>query len=890
MNKIKRILQKLFFYSSRQILRRKKSYISVFLTSIVLLTCVMTFLEVSESYSLKDVQRNQWGTHHAIIRGMYNDFSEKIEGHRKVESTFVIPYTSLLESSVDTSIIGRVCVETPEIDEYLSVKYIWGTPPGDGEIAVSDVMYRNFEEFSAGEENDLYFIATEMTYYPLKISGIYESSFSDAGYVFVNANTAKSIADETGSKVKYDIYFRCKNSSEKYIASVLNDVYSLCKFPDTEWQKRDTSDYSYLSQIDKHYRIYREYINEGYSRYIVKQESIPLVTISLPVIAIAAIMLASFVGNWMTSNSAEYGVLGAIGANRRQLCAISAGQVLFISLLASVPVILFSAAISNMYISVYNAASSTDIDYVFAVPWSKLISASLWFDVLSCFFTYLMIANLTREYPFILISGSFRSNYPFVKKSAYKLEKSKDRIRSVSLLRAMRSIKSSILPIAVTSIICIVCGVFFYLLIVYKSAASSILTETKSNAADMSVSLIGKSSYEQDDLENILIKRKYAMITEKERAFLENIPEIDTIGAFSKNTISASSISDENYYIETNPTFYTDSNWYGIDSYEYLICDENVLPLIYKNIVSGDPNDLFDGDDKVLVFNYSNSSEFKAGDKISISAGYTRDRYNGNITLGETYEFTVAAVVAGQPENRTGIGNLLNNTLIFSFDGGEKLGYVNDGKCTNLLVNFDKSYSYEEILSVVDKIASSPEFLRFNVTNYSVKSTTEKKIEATNTVLISMFIFMVFVSYCVMTYSSSSLKVIKMRPEIAIMRQIGADDKAIYKSTRTETYPTSLFAFLLTTVVILVLAYGYKTYSIQQLNAMAELYPVTFTPEYYAEKKAVIERIVLTVFTVYALTLPVHIVSTLVSLLGTIPPTKRILKESITDGIRKDTD
>ena len=71
---------------------------------------------------------------------------------------------------------------------------------------------------------------------------------------------------------------------------------------------------------------------------------------------------------------------------------------------------------------------------------------------------------------------------------------------------------------------------------------------------------------------------------------------------------------------------------------------------------------------------------------------------------------------------------------------------------------------------------------------------------------------------------------------------------------------------------------------------MAELYPLTFTPEYYAEKKAVIEQIVLTVFTVYALTLPVHIVSTLVSLLGTIPPTKRILKESITDGIRKDTD
>lgn len=886
----KKLIDKLFFYSSRQVIRRRRAYTSVFVTSIVLLTCVMTFLEMSESFFLRDVRQNQFGTHHVLIRGMYNDFSDEIDSHKRVESSFVIPYTSLLKSSEDTSVVGRVCVETPEIDEYLSVNYIWGSPPNDDEIAVSEEMYIKYGYLSADAENDLYFSSSTMTYYPLKISGIYECSDADAGYVFVSQKTSDEIAAETGAKLKYDIYFRCKSSSDRYISQVLNDIYKICKFPDTEWQSRDTSDYSYLTSWGAYIKIYDDYINHGYMNYMISQEATPVILISLPVIAIAAVMLASFVGNWMTSNSPEYGVLGAIGANRRQLCAISAGQVLFISILASIPVILLSAAISNIYISVYNAASSNDIDYVFSVPWIKLIQASLWFDVLACFFTYLKISKLTREFPFVLISGSFRASYPFVKSSAYSLEKSRDRVRKLSVIRAMRNIKSEIVTAVVTSLICIVCGAFLLILIIYKSYASTVISEFSGYAADMSISVKQDETYDRESIINSAIDSDKAMITEQNIDLLRNITEVEYVGAYTKSLAFTSTIYkyEDKYNYYTDPAVISDNG--TAETYSYRICDENVISLLYKNIVAGDPNDLFDGDDKVVIFCFDDESAYSVGDRITISAGYTEKRSSGKIEPGTTCEYAVAAIVSGTPENTKGVGKLMYNTFIFSFDGGERLGYCENGEATNVLVNFDDSFSYDEIVSAVDSIVNNPEFLRFDVTTYTISSTTEKKIEATNTVLISLFMFMVYLSFCVMTFSSSSLKVIKMRREIAITRQLGADNKNVYKSMRTETYPTSILALLITTAVAVIIIVAWISYGMSNLNIQAQEYPLTYTPDFYAEIKGQIMQIALLCLALFAAAIPMHFISFAVSVLGTLPSTKRILKESITDGIRKDTD
>ncbi len=594
-------------------------------------------------------------------------------------------------------------------------------------------------------------------------------------------------------------------------------------------------------------------------------------------------MLASFVGNWMISNSPEYGVLGAIGANRRHLCAISAGQVLFISLLASVPVILLSAAVSNIYISVYNSISSTDVDYVFSIPWGKLIQASLWFDVLACFFTYLTVAKITREYPFILISGSFRSSYPFVKRSAYTIEKSKDKIRKISLVRAMRNIKSEVITAILTSLICIVCGAFFLVVIVVRGVAGMNLSELQDHVSDMQITVDDAYASPAELMAMGRIKR--ALIKQSDIDYLRSVDGVVSVGAYCEGGSKTLWPDDSGKYLTTeNPTVFTDGE---ADTHYYVITDETVLPHFYKYVIEGDPLDLFDGDNKVIVFSRDNETTYKVGDKMELSAGYEQKRSTGKITPGETHEFTVAAVVAEQSEDFLKLGD---NTFIFSFDGGEKLGYTENGEAEGLLVDLDESFTYEDITKTVDTIVNSPQILRYDVVNYTVASTQERQIEATNTLLVTMFFVMVYLSFCVMTYTSSYLKVTKMRQEIAITRQIGADNKAIYKTMRTETYPTSILAIITTFAIILLISYAYKSYSMWFLNAQADMYPITYTGEYYNEVKTGINQVALIILVLLPAALPMHLISFAVSVLGTILPTRELLKESITDGIRKDTD
>ncbi len=114
-----------------------------------------------------------------------------IFSHNRVESTFSIPYTSLLASSVDASTPARVVVENEDIKEYLNVRYIHGAPPKNGKIVVSSDLFKAYDYFEADVVNDLYFQASRMTYFPLRVSGIFECSDKNSGYVFVTEKPQK---------------------------------------------------------------------------------------------------------------------------------------------------------------------------------------------------------------------------------------------------------------------------------------------------------------------------------------------------------------------------------------------------------------------------------------------------------------------------------------------------------------------------------------------------------------------------------------------------------------------------------------------------------------------------------------------------------------------------
>ena len=187
---LKTRLRRLFFYSSRQIARRPRMYLSVFITSVILVTLVMTALMLFESYYLNRVELDAAGTYSASILSQPNDLCERIEKYDSVKQVWTIPWTSKLASSVDASAPGKLVAETEEIDALLGVRWIWGGPPADGEIAVPKQLYKSCRWLMAGEENDLYFKAAEMIYEPMRISGVFTVYDESQNYILATPATA----------------------------------------------------------------------------------------------------------------------------------------------------------------------------------------------------------------------------------------------------------------------------------------------------------------------------------------------------------------------------------------------------------------------------------------------------------------------------------------------------------------------------------------------------------------------------------------------------------------------------------------------------------------------------------------------------------------------------
>ncbi len=69
---MKKLFAQLFFYSSRQLRRRYRTYFTVFLVSVVLLALVMAFLEISESFIFEAAGKNKNGWFQGVFRGVVN--------------------------------------------------------------------------------------------------------------------------------------------------------------------------------------------------------------------------------------------------------------------------------------------------------------------------------------------------------------------------------------------------------------------------------------------------------------------------------------------------------------------------------------------------------------------------------------------------------------------------------------------------------------------------------------------------------------------------------------------------------------------------------------------------------------------------------------------------
>lgn len=883
-DRIRNALRRLFFYSSRQLWRRRRTYLSVFFTSVFLLALVMCAIELFHSYLINRQEIYAHGNWHACFLDSPNDLTEKIAEDSGVRDAWAIPWTSRLASSEDASSPGKVVVPDEEINERLGIRYLWGHAPEDGEIAVSRQFFEAFGWLEAGEECELFFKAAEMTYFPLRLSGIFQSNDADMQYVFVSKNTARKIDRETGAHEKYDLYFTVTYLSDRFAAKIVDRLFRSLRIAPTDEQAPKQTNFDSVRRL---VMIYEQYLNADVKSrntlnmglFDMDAGATPTTLFALPVIAVAALILASFMSHWTAANAPEFGVLGAIGATRRNLCSIAAGQVLLLSLLSAPPVILFSALLSNWYISAYNAAT-LGTGLVFFFPWTDFVKISLWFAVLSCVFTYFGIARMTLEQPYILMTGSYRGEMPFVRTSSLVLSKIKNKVARLALIETMRQIRGDVVQIVVTGIVSVVVVVFAAALGAFLYIRNTSTSNVTSGIpTDTRIATLTRYDYGSGRF------AQASPIPEKTVDKLRATPGIvlcGTLTEYSQYTSTWNYLGD-NRLQENAPCIRTDGQW-SLTS--VMIADEVTLPFLYQTVFDGDPDALFDSDDAVLFIadNEENLARYAVGTTLSFGPETMEDK-GVNSPVGETCEFTVRATLSQR------IGILTHGGwFILSRKGAERLGICPSDECRQVYLNFDPDLSEEERTALLDKLTADPDLLRYRITNVSAKNSSEQAISRASMTLVGVFCLILYVSFAVMSVTHVKMKTAQARRDISIKRQLGADDRAIYREARIGSYPASAIALGLILGLALLCAVLYILTQMSALNIQRDRFPFAYPPEVYNEYRSMVFLSAGAMILLSLLSSPILFFLAATAAAGTVPPTRAVLREPITEGLRKGTD
>ena len=887
---MKYILDRVFFVPSRQIVRRWKSYLSVFFTSIVLMILVISALELFEAYWLRSVEDTSVGTHHVVILGQLYDLTEKIENNRHVESVDAIPAGAWLSTSAVLSSPAQVTVENDDIDAKLDIHYLWGGPPGDGEIALPLNLYRAMTDLRAGEVNDFWFSASRMVYEPLRLAGIYTVSGVGNNYLFVSRADYEEINSGTGAVNKFNHYIRVKHATPRLAARTAAELFRDLNLLESDVQERYRDETSPEDQ-------WRDYLNLDSINMEVRYKATPVTLWVLPIAALAALVLAYFMIEWCRGHADEFGVLASLGANRWELCLIAAGQILILSAVSAVPVVLLSALLSNTYFKVYNKVVSSGISFAFTIPWPSLIKTALAFVCLSALFTFLGIARMTKGAPWPLMSGSAEKSRQPIRLGWGKwfFEERMDPRTALALNVTLRRIRSEVVPAIVGALTASILGVFLLVFLTNTSYKAFFGFGTPNIPADLVLSARHESGIVD------------AKLTDRTAEEILQDPGVSSCIPFSSfgrdDPVLVPDVENPTFKVADTPLLRTvTTDKFGNDQQgewlkrEIIVTGPELLPDLRDGAIEETASfaDWIEDGDGILVLLPPDKidSELRAisaGDRIE-AVPECMIRQNGTLApIDAGVEFTVKAVAALNPDQDL-TGHVEEAVFVLSRKGGERLGLVSADACNALLVRFDETADAGLIRNTVESLNGDVNLMRYEITNLTVKSRDEKAAEQIVSLLILIFFTSLLLAFCVTARMRASIRVSRERKEYAVLRQMGADEKDLLRYIRCESWPGIVLTVMICSAVLLSAAILYLLLSMRSLNTMAAQMPRAYTAAVYAKYRGEIFARFGKIVSVWLLTFFAHLLTGFIMLSGGRGPLKKTMRKTVAEEIRKDTD
>ncbi len=897
--------KKVFWYAKAQILRRKRSYRSMFVVSIVMLSFVFINLILNEAHILSSISAVPGGAHHIMFYGVSEQQAKGAAGHRLIKDSIIIPVIATMESSVDSSTVGKVAVLTDDVIRFMQIGVTHGNLPEDNEIIVPRNIYSRHSFLILGKEQDMYFDSAEFIYRSMSLGGLYNCTDEESPYVFVNEKTGAEIQEATGNEVVYDVFLTITVESDRSAATLAGEIIHAQKILDTEVQavNRDA---------DTERRMYRDFINIEAAGYRVRNELDENRVASMGGVVIAALIMASFMTNYTERHVSEYGILAAYGAKRRHLFGVVIGQVLFITVLSMIPVVLISMGAAWLYTEQYNAARlEFNLPVIMQIPQGNLVKYAIWYILILTFLCSLTMKKMLSQFPYPMVRGSTAAKIPFVRNSSRFLEKAKDKVRHAAFLQSIRQVKRQIIPALATSVICIVCAAFvgnnLILTGFIDEYAAHLYTKTHFAGYDGYMGAADTAGYEDgfwrgyvhvDDLELLAsldgvkavggIRTGIRVEEYGETAYLLNDNQIEMLV-----TEDRSDITDDAYR-----TFYSATHVHESDSYEArahyreilengayakftpYYCDPALLPFLVERTLDGDVNRLYTEENGIIIVDNAwknDDSHYHAGDTLRI-------RKNAD---AESIEVTVCAVISGNYVEGLDVA-MVNGCVILSAETGEKVDGFPAELRKGVYFTFDDGLTDAEYQALCDEISNNVSLIRYKTTFYETERLQATKMETLENAVTAAFFVMLYVAMCVLDYYHSSENILAQRKEFCTLRQMGASEKAIKKTTRTDLYVGQLLSIGITVALAIVAILCINGYCAN----LANMYRFDFAgdKQVLAQMLAMVKDMQVTYCTMTGLlllgTIPLHGLALLTAVAGTVLPTRQILKENIAQTLK----
>ena len=470
---------------------------------------------------------------------------------------------------------------------------------------------------------------------------------------------------------------------------------------------------------------------------------------------------------------------------------------------------------------------------------------------------------------------------PFVKKSSRALERVKDKVARLALLQTLRQIRSE----TVHAIICAVLSVVMGMYLMDASSRSdtakqNIFQVQRSFPAGVDTVILPKNTDQWDTYLRFSDTRSVPSSLADTVREIEGVKSVGTLSVFH-NYGGGREDHGTSSFTEYNPHTDLGGSW---DRITVVVADEVTLPSEWSALREGDPDALF-SDPYAAVYMIGekgqNMEKTSVGAEFGLLSSMTYSHVTPQIPE-DVPRFHVVAVVSA--DHGTG------DVLIVNPEGAEAIGLIGTDECHKLYVSFADELTEEEKTELSQKIASLPVMLRYTTQNERYLTESEKGVGRANSIMFGLFLSLLFLSFCVMTYMQSHMKTLRSRRDFAIERQLGATDAEIYKKMRVGTYPSAVLALTLDFVVMTVLSVSHVMGSMAELNIQADMFPMTYTPEFYARcRREIFEAAAVPLLLLLGSLIP-QLICALAAVLGTVFPTRRLLREPVTEGLRKDTD